>query len=201
MQLIYTGKTKCCHPQGIEFPFGFGVTHSFNYWSNEELAIQHIREIILSYADKIKEELGLSKDQKSLLIYVVFKNKLQNVAQIYCLKTILFMYMFLEIWRKFQPLDINVNGIAKGFLKDQFQTRYTDEIQKQMDNGKGVYEVDVDTRLTRMKPIHARWVIGLFDKLRNSEKMIANGFKAAAITEALDPEKDFGEEDPFSHLI
>ena len=65
MQLIYTGKTKCCHPQGIEFPFGFGVTHSFNYWSNEELAIQHIREIILSYADKIKEELGLSKDQKS----------------------------------------------------------------------------------------------------------------------------------------
>ena len=31
--------------------------------------------------------------------------------------------------------------------------------------------------------------------------MIENGFKASAITEALDPEKDFGEEDPFSHLI
>ena len=27
------------------------------------------------------------------------------------------------------------------------------------------------------------------------------GLKAAAITEALDPEKDFVEEDPFSHLI
>ena len=31
--------------------------------------------------------------------------------------------------------------------------------------------------------------------------MIENGFNAAAITEALDPEKDFGEEDTFFHLI
>ena len=100
----------------------------------------------------------------------------------------------------FQPLDINVNGVAKGFLKDKFQKWYTSEIKKQMDNGKGIYEVDVDTRLSRMKPIHARWVITLYDKLRNSEKVIENGFTAAAITEALDPQKDFEDEDPFKYL-
>ena len=65
-----------------------------------------------------------------------------------------------------------------------------------MDNGKGIFEVHVDTRLSRMKPILARWVIGLFGKLRNSEKKK----KAAAITKALNSEKDF-EEDLFSHLI
>ena len=43
---------------------------------------------------------------------------------------------------KFQPLGINVNGVAKGFLRGKFQTWYADEIQKQMDNGKNVYEVD-----------------------------------------------------------
>ena len=69
-----------------------------------------------------------------------------------------------------------------------------------MDNGKGIYEVDVDTHLWRMKPIHARWVIGLYDKLQNSEQMTENGFITATITEALDPEKDFEEEDPFSLL-
>ena len=69
------------------------------------------------------------------------------------------------------------------------------------DNRKGIHEVDVDTRLPWMKPIHARWLIGLCDKLRNSEKMIENGFKAAEIMEALDLEKDFGEEDPFPQLI
>ena len=69
-----------------------------------------------------------------------------------------------------------------------------------MDNRKRVYEVNVDTRLSRMKPIHARWVIGLYDKLWNSGKMIENRFKTAAIMEALDSEKDFREEDPFTHL-
>ena len=44
-----------------------------------------------------------------------------------------------------------------------------------MDNGKGVYEVDVYTRFSRMKPIHGRWVIGFYDKQRNSEKMIEIG--------------------------
>ena len=66
---------------------------------------------------------------------------------------------------------------------------------------KAFMRFDVDTLLLRMKPIHARWVIGHYDKLQNSEKMIENEFKAAAIMEALDPEKDFGEEDPLSHLI
>ena len=70
-----------------------------------------------------------------------------------------------------------------------------------MENGKGVYEVDVDTGFSQMKPLHARWVIGLYDKQWNSEKLIENEFKPAAITEALDPEEEFGEEDPFSHLI
>ena len=51
------------------------------------------------------------------------------------------------------------------------------------------------------KPVHVRWAIGFYDKLRDSGKKIDNRFKAAAITEALDLKKYFGEEDPFSHLI
>ena len=51
-----------------------------------------------------------------------------------------------------------------------------------------------------MKPIHALWVISLDDKLRNSGKVIENGFRVAAITEALDPQMDFGDEDPFKYL-
>ena len=52
-----------------------------------------------------------------------------------------------------------------------------------------------------MKPIHPRWVIGLNDKLRAFEKIIENGFKAAVVTETLDPEKDFEEENPFSQFL
>ena len=103
-----------------------------------------------------------------------------------------------NLTHKFQPLD---HRVVKGFRKDKSQTWYTEEIQKHIDNGKGVNDVDVDTRLLRMKLIHGRWVIGFYGKLENSEKMIVNGFKAAAITEALDPGKDFREEGPLSHLM
>ena len=106
-----------------------------------------------------------------------------------------------NLTHKFQPLDINVNGVVEAFLKDKFQAFYPEEVQEQMDNAKDVYEVDVDSRLSRMTLIHTHWVTGLYNKLWNSEKMIENGFKAAAVMEALDPEKYFGEEDPFSHLI
>ena len=56
-------------------------------------------------------------------------------------------------------------------------------------------------RGTQIKPIHARWINGLYNKLRNSKALIQRGFEASTITEALDPEKDLGEEDPLLHLI
>ena len=119
MQLIYTSKTKRCHSQGIEFSSGFDVTHSLNIWSNEELAIQHIREIILLYVDKIKEELGLPKNQKRLLIYDVFKGQTTKRYTDFLLENDLVHVLVLaNLTHKFQPLDINVNGVAQGFLKD-----------------------------------------------------------------------------------
>ena len=151
MQLIQTRKTKCCHPQGIEFPSGFDVTHSLNHCSNEELAIQHIREI-LPYVDKIKEELGLPKDQKSLLIYDVFKGQTKKRYTDFLFENdLVHVHVPGNLTHKFQPLD---HGVAKGLREDKSQTWYTDEIQKHIDNGKGVNDVDVDTRLSRMKPIH-----------------------------------------------
>ena len=154
-----------------KFPSGFDVTHSLNHWSNEKLAIQHTREIILPYVDKIKEELGLPKDQKSLLIYDVFKGQTTKRYTDFLLENdLVHVYVPANLTHKFQPLDINVNEVVKGFLKDQFQTWYTDEIQKQMDNGKGIYEVDVDTRLSQMKPIqqHSRYHISYFPTWRQN---------------------------------
>ena len=121
--------------------------------------------------DNIKEELVLPKDQKSLLIYDVFMGQTTKRYIGFLLENNTdHVHVPANLTHEFQPLDVNVNGVAKGFLKDKFQTWYTDEIQKQMHNGKGVYEADVDTSFSRMKPIHARWVFGLYDKLRNSEK-------------------------------
>ena len=61
----------------------------------------------------------------------------------------------------FEPLDITANRVVKIFLKILFQTWYSDKIIIQMNEGKRVFEVDMDTHLFKMKPTYAYWVIGL----------------------------------------
>ena len=52
-----------------------------------------------------------------------------------------------------------------------------------------------------MKPIHARWLIGLYDYLRNNSDSHKKGFKLAGIDEALDAEFEIEPEDPFHDLL
>ena len=35
-----------------------------------------------------------------------------------------------------------------------------------------IHDVKIETTLTVMKPIHAKWVIGLYDRLRNDTDLI-----------------------------
>ena len=71
MQLIYEGKTPRCLPKDVEFPKEFDVTFTPNHWSNKEKSKQ-LLDVIFPYLKKKKHDLGLTGDQKSLLIYDVF---------------------------------------------------------------------------------------------------------------------------------
>ena len=162
MQLIYAGKTERCHPQGIKFPSGLDVTHSENHWSNEILARQHVTDVIMSYAKQQRKELGLSDDHKCLLIFNVFKGQTTD-AHLQFLDENNFSYVFVppNLTNHFQPLDLNVNSHTKTFLKETFQQWYAQQVQKKLDSGKNIYQVDIETKLSIMKPIHARWIISL----------------------------------------
>ncbi|CAH3150468.1 unnamed protein product [Porites evermanni] len=51
--------------------------------------------------------------------------------------------------------DLTVNREAKKFMKDQFTSWYLAQIQIQLDSGVVLDDVDVDLRLSVLKPIHA----------------------------------------------
>ena len=51
--------------------------------------------------------------------------------------------------------DLTVNREAKKFMKDQFTSWYSAQIQSQLDSGVVLDDVDVDLRLSVLKPIHA----------------------------------------------
>ena len=112
---------------------------------------------------------------------------------------IIAVYVPANMTRYFQPLDLTINGVAKTFLKDKFGNWYAKEVTRQLDDGTGVYSVDVKLPLSVLKPIHARWLISLYDYLRNQTELIKKGFEQAGINDAIDLELE--KEDPFEDLL
>ena len=199
MQIIYQGKTIRCHPQGVVFPEGFNITHTPNHWSNEEKSIELLEEIVFPYLSRKRAELNLPDDQKALLIFDVFKGqKTQRILDLMVENHSVYVFVPNNLTNEFQPLDLTVNGPSKSFLSGKFQDWYAQQITTQMQAGTDVYSINVKTNLSIIKPIHAQWVIGLYDYLRNKTDLIIKGFEIAGITEAIN--FDLEPEDPFTDL-
>ena len=79
----------------------------------------------------------------------------------------------------FQPLDLTVNGSSKNYMKKQFITYYSDTVKKQLDDGEALEDIEVDFKLTTMKPLHAQWLVNMYNFF-TSEKgahIIVKGWK------------------------
>ena len=137
-------------------------------------------------------------EQKSLLSFDVFKGQKTQRYQDYLSNGCAWVYIPANLTDQFQPLDITVNGPAKKFLKKKFEEWYAKEISSPMDKGRDVYEVEVPFKLSVMKPIHARWLFGLYDYMLNSGDFIRKGFKLAGLDDAINLELE--PEDPFDDL-
>ena len=140
IQLIYQGKSDRCHPREIEFPDGCNITHTPNHLSNEDKAIEHLESIIFPFVKKKKEDTKVT----------------DMIEENDCVK----VFVPANLTHEFQPLDLTVNGVAKEFLNKKFGDWYAKQITDELEKGTDVYKIDVNTTLTVMKPVHAKWVIG-----------------------------------------
>ena len=199
MQLIYQGTTDRCLPKGVEFPDDWNVTCTANHWSNEEKVIEHLERVVFPYLKKRKAQLELPEEQKAMLIFYVFKGQVtEQVTKLIEENDCVIVHVPNNMTDHFQPLDVNVNGHAKEFLKRKFECWYAEQVTDQIDSGSSVYDVNVPLKLSIIKPIHARWLLGLYDHLRNSSETIIKGFEMAGIKDALAIE--LPSEDPFADL-
>ena len=62
-----------------------------------------------------------------------------------------------------------------------------EQITEQLDNGKQIKEVKVKLQLTRLKPLHAEWLVELFNHMTISQgkEIIMSGWKVSGIIEAI----------------
>ena len=98
--------------------------------------------------------------------------------------------------------DLTVNREAKKFMKDQFTSWFSAQIQSQLDSGMVLNDVDVDLRLSVLKPIHATWIVGMYNHFSSSEgrQSTAKKWKKAGVTDVVSGSKTLPPEDPFEDL-
>ena len=97
----------------------------------------------------------------------------------------------------FQPLDISVNKPYKDFLRNEAQTWFSSQIAEKIKEGKLPYEIKVGTRLTVVKPLHAKWVTKFFDYIRSKPDIVRSGWEKSKITEHVNTKMVL---DPFADL-
>ena len=90
-----------------------------------------------------------------------------------------------NLTNKFQPLDISINQKAKKFVSHKFDTWYADRVTEQLRRGVAPGDVKVSMKLSDLKPLHARWIVEMFDYLKQQNESIVNGLDKAGNTEAV----------------
>ena len=203
MQLIYGGKTERCYPR-FDFPESFSLSCNPKHFSNTQESVKLIEEIIIPYLKEERQNLNLLPDHWSLLIIDVFSGQMTDpVLQKLRDNHIKLVRVPPNMTHLFQPLDLTVNGAAKSYLKRRFTEWFSAMIAKDLDAGKPMEEIEVKLQLSTLKPLHAQWVVDLYNYLTSEkgQEVIANGWRSAGITEAISVgSHGLPNLDPFHHV-
>ena len=203
MQVIYSGKTKASQPRCFTFPKGFCISQNPNHWSNEKETLRLIHEVINPYVISIRKKMNLPESQKALLVWDAFKGQMTEAVRAELeLLSIKMVQVPANMTHFFQPLDLTVNGAAKQLTKKAFVTYYSDTVTKQLEAGKQVEDIEVDLRLSVIKPLHAQWLVDVYNYFSTDagREIIFKGWKKAGIHGLLDGSTVLPPENPFEPI-
>ena len=149
-----------------------------------------IEEVLVPYVEKVKKEKSLPTSQKSLLLWDAFKaQSTQKVKDALAANQIESVMVPKNMTHLLQPLDLTTNASFKKFEKRAFNEYFTSCIMKalEIDPDREVASIEVDLRLSTLKPRHAKVMIELYDHFQTEagKKVIKAGWKAAGITDNL----------------
>ena len=155
---------------------------------------------MVPYVKKIRQKLSLPEDQQWLLIADVFKGHWTDAVVTKVKRSNGKMCVITNnMTNIFQPLDLSVNGSCKSFSRREAQFWYSLQIEKQRKEGKKAHEINVDTRISIMKPLHAKWVVSFYNYMKNHREIVLAGWRKSKIEEVFNSEQDI-ESDPFLQI-
>ena len=155
MQLIHGGKTAASYPK-FDFPSSFSLSANEKHFSNTNESLKLINEIILPYKKEQRKKLD-DENQAALLIIDVFRVQMTDpVTKDLKNNNIILMRISPNMTHIYQPLDLTVNLSATAFFKHRFTKWYSNEIHRQLDEGKQIDQVEVLLRLSILKSFYAK---------------------------------------------
>ena len=196
MQLIYGSKTAASYPK-VYFPSSFTLSANEKHFSNTNESLKLINEVVLPYVKEQRKSLD-EENQAALLIIDVFRSQMTDpVIQALKNNIIILVKIPPNMTHIYQSLNLTVNCSAKEFFKRSFTKWYSNEIHRQLDEGMQIDQVEVLLRFSVLKPLHAKWIVKLYNNMTTpkGKDVIANEWKAIERGK-----NDFGDLDPFSDI-
>ena len=72
---------------------------------------------------------------------------------------------------------------------------------KQLDDGKELHDINIDLKFSKLKPLHAEWLVELYNQMSTGQKIIDSAWKGSGITEGMKAGKaSFQPLDPFHDI-
>uniref|UniRef100_A0A0L8IGK7 DDE-1 domain-containing protein n=1 Tax=Octopus bimaculoides TaxID=37653 RepID=A0A0L8IGK7_OCTBM len=101
----------------------------------------------------------------------------------------------LGLYFEDQREKLNLQLAQKGLvLLDAFKVHqteaYADEVTSQLNSGKPVDNINVDLKLSIVKPLHAKWVLSSFDCTSKHKNILLQGWKDTGIPNFVQNKKD-----------
>ena len=80
-----------------------------------------------------------------------------------------------NLTKKFQPLDLTVNKVAKAFIQNRYNHWFSDQIPWQLKTGNDTNNIKVSSKLPNLKPLHPNWIVDLYKHMQGEDEIILKG--------------------------
>ena len=87
----------------------------------------------------------------------------------------------------FQPLDLTVKKAAKDYTKQKFLDWSTCQINRGLENDQELDDIEIDCRLSVLKPLHAKWLKSFYNYMTTTkgQEVISNGSRRSGIYDSI----------------
>jgi hypothetical protein len=154
-QLIFGGKTVLCHPNKgrTAAPDGLYYDHTTSHWQNHETYLSYMKEVIVPYRLATIKRLGLSVDQKIILIHDLHYSHKGDAVRDYCTaNNIIMVFVPAGCTDIIQMCDVALNKTFKNAVSLAFVSYVNNKFIEHTDcNPNDIFKLNM--ALSIMKPL------------------------------------------------